>query len=82
MNATLSLDAAEVEVESPVRHRAPDNPVHVWVGADERPVFVAQAKGLQQAWGCELAIEPERHHFNVIDGLVDPQSAMLQTLFS
>jgi len=81
MNATLRLDAVEVEAESPVRHSAPEIPVHVWVGAREIPVFLAQAKRLQQAWGCDLTIEPERHHFDVIDGLAVPQSAILQTLF-
>ena len=52
-------------------------PVHVWVGADERPEFVRQSELLANVWAglgvdMRLTIEPGRHHFNVIDGLADP----------
>ena len=82
MNDTLGLDPAEAEAQSPVSHAAPAVPVHLWVGADERPVFLEQARQLQTAWGCDATIEPGRHHFDVIEGLEDPKSAMLRTLFS
>ncbi|WP_377511488.1 alpha/beta hydrolase [Octadecabacter sp. R77987] len=80
MNETLQLDAAEARAESPVLHRAPDAPVTVWVGADERPAFIAQAQGLARAWQGDLVIEPARHHFDVIDGLADPDSNLVAAL--
>lgn len=78
LNADFRLDAAEAEAESPMlRVPRPGLPVHVWVGADERPVFVDQARWLAEAWGAELTVEPGRHHYDVIDGLADPGSALM-----
>ncbi|KKL45163.1 hypothetical protein LCGC14_2358440, partial [marine sediment metagenome] len=73
MNADLQLDLAEARAESPalVRQARPV-PVTVWVGAEERPVFLTQARELAGAWGCPLRIAPGQHHFDVIDGLSDP----------
>ena len=51
----------------------------VWVGGDERPVFLEQARWLSEAWGCGLVIDDGRHHFDVVDGLETPDSgAVLQ----
>ncbi len=69
MNETLRLDEAEAARESPVHQPVPGVPVHVWVGAEERPVFLDQARGLAEAWACPLTVEPGRHHFDVIEGL-------------
>ncbi|WP_136443201.1 alpha/beta hydrolase [Pacificoceanicola onchidii] len=80
MNRDLKIDEAEAEAESPMLHPAPGVPVTVWVGADERPAFVEQANGLAKAWGCACVIEPDRHHFDVIDGLGAPDSAMVTRL--
>lgn len=83
MNAELSLDAAEAEAESPaLMHRRITAPVTVWVGADERPVFLDQARWLAEAWEADHVIDPGKHHFDVIDGLIDPDSRMTQTLLS
>lgn len=79
MNATLRLDAAEATRESPVHQPMPGVPVHVWVGGDERPVFLDQARGLAEAWACPLTVEPGRHHFDVIEGL-EGESPLLQAL--
>lgn len=75
MNADLKLDAAECGSESPVfgTPRA-DVAVTVWVGAEERPVFLDQARWLAEAWGCDLFVAGGKHHFDVIDALADPQS--------
>ena len=59
--------------------------MHVWVGDDERPEFVRQATLLANVWtglGADMAltIEPGRHHFDVIDGLTDPGSALVEAL--
>lgn len=80
MNATLQLDAAEVIAESPVHCPPPAVPVTVWVGAAERPVFVAQARLLARVWGAGLVEVPDRHHFDVIAEMVDPESALVAAL--
>lgn len=81
MNDTLGIDAAEARAESPVHHARQDMTVTAWVGSDERPAFLDQAKWLQDAWGCDLTIDPGRHHFDVIEGLEDVSSPMMRALF-
>ncbi len=80
MNETLNLDEAEAEAESPALHAAPQVPVTVWVGGDERPAFIEQAQGLAKAWSCDCVITEGEHHFNVIDPLADPESRLVKTL--
>ncbi len=80
LNAELGLDDAEAAAESPVLHSPPKAPVTVWVGAEERPVFLDQARWLAEAWGAEHRIAPGRHHFDVIDDLCDPDSPLVNTL--
>ena len=82
MNATLGLDAAEAEAESPALHPAPEVPVTVWVGAEERPVFLDQARWLAEAWGAAERVAPGRHHFDVIDDLCHSDSPMIRALFA
>jgi arylformamidase len=78
MNADLRLDPAEIASESParlsLRHAVQS---HVWVGAQERPAFLWQARLLSEAWSCPWTPESGRHHFDVIDGLTKPASALL-----
>lgn len=80
INDDLNLDAEEAAAESPVHMAPPAKPVTVWVGGDELPAFLEQAEKLAQAWNCAHVVEPGRHHFNVIDGLLDPESEMIRTL--
>lgn len=80
MNDVLRIDEGEAETESPCLGRRMDVPVHVWVGGAERPAFVDQARWLQQAWHCGLTITEGEHHFNVIDALENPSSALMATL--
>lgn len=82
MNGTLALDPAEAAAESPVLHPAPDTPVTVWVGAEERPVFLDQARWLAEAWAAEERIAPGRHHFDVIDELCEPDSPLVTALLA
>lgn len=83
MNADFQLDPAEAAAQSPVlRHKVGDARVISWVGAEERPVFVEQARLLAEAWPqTDLCVAPGRHHFDVIDDLTDPDSPMLKALF-
>ena len=78
MNVNLRLDAAEIAQESPalITPRAGVE-AHVWVGAQERPAFLWQARLLSEAWSCPWTSESGRHHFDVIEGLTDPASALL-----
>ena len=73
MNEKLHLDAAECATESPARlPLRPGCQAHVWVGGQERPAFLWQARTLSEEWACRWSVDPGRHHFDVIDGLADP----------
>lgn len=83
MNAELQIDADEAAAESPARlPLAPGCAAHVWLGAQERPAFLWQARVLAEEWACPWTADPGRHHFDVIDGLEDPASALTGCLVS
>ena len=78
MNADLRLDADEVARESPARQPLRrDCSAHVWVGGQERPAFLWQARMLSEAWSCRWTVAAGRHHFDVIEDLADPGSTLL-----
>lgn len=80
MNSTLGIDADEAAAESPARHKLrPGCEAHVWVGGQERPAFLWQARLLSEEWNCPWTAAPGRHHFDVIDDLVHPASALINT---
>jgi hypothetical protein len=54
--------------------------VHIWVGAEERPVFLEQAKLLATNWQAGLTIEVSKHNFDIIAGLEDPDSSLMAAL--
>ncbi|HEY6631268.1 MAG TPA: alpha/beta hydrolase [Rhizobiaceae bacterium] len=88
MNATLQIDPAESAAESPV-FLDPLEHVRVtcWVGGGERSEFVRQSKLLANAWvgvgGATAYVEePDRHHFNIIDGLADPAHPLTRNLLA
>ncbi|KNG93850.1 alpha/beta hydrolase [Pseudaestuariivita atlantica] len=81
MNESLRIDAGEAQAESPVHMTDRlDVPVTVWVGAAERPSFLDQARWQAEAWGVDLVEATDRHHFDVIDALEDPGSAMCRAI--
>ena len=82
MQDDFQLTLAEAAAQSPIHAPAPTVPVTVWVGADERPVFIEQTEALGRAWACSTVLAPSQHHFDVIDGLADPDSPLCHTLFS
>ncbi|MFC3723678.1 alpha/beta hydrolase [Neoaquamicrobium sediminum] len=88
MNETLRIDRAEAEGESPaLLEPMAAARIACWVGAAERSEFVRQNALLANAWtglGAEtLTVEElDRHHFNVIDGLADPDHALTRTLLT
>lgn len=82
MNADLRLDQGEAAAESPLLH---DKRRHVatiaWVGAQERPAFLDQARWLAEAWDeAGLRIAPGHHHFDVIDQMTGPDTALTRAL--
>lgn len=77
MNDRLGIDEAEAAAESPARlARRAGVEAHVWVGGQERPAFLWQARTLAETWGCDWTVDPGRHHFDVIDGLEKPDSPL------
>jgi acetyl esterase/lipase len=78
INSDLHLTPSEAASESPLLLKPrKDTRVTVWVGAEERPAFLDQARWLAEAWvGAALHIAPGRHHFDVIDGLGEAASAL------
>ena len=78
MNANLKIYAAEAAAESPARHGLrPGVQAHVWVGGQERPVFLWHARTLSEEWACPWTVDAGRHHFDVIDGLCDGASPLM-----
>lgn len=80
MNADFKMTLADAEAESPVLQPPPDVPVHLWVGADERPAFIAQCDALAQAWGVSQTVAPGKHHFDIIEALEAGDSDMIRFL--
>ncbi len=86
MNDQLRLDWTQAVAQSPVL-KAPAHlaPLTCWVGADERPEF-RRLNALQaNIWksfeiATEAVEETGRHHFDIIDGLLDLQHPMMQSL--
>lgn len=86
MNATLRLDEAGAAAESPALLSPVEGArIACWVGAGERAEFIRQNALLANAWtglGAATAVveEPDRHHFNVIDGLTQPDHPLTRAL--
>lgn len=86
MNATLKLDEQEAYAESPALLRPMQGArVTCWVGAAERAEFIRQNELLANVWVglgamTQKVEEPDRHHFNIVDGLADPTHQLTRTL--
>lgn len=85
LNDTLGLTPNEAKVESPISYPPEDTPVTFWVGANERPEFLRQNRIGAEVWDSKggnitSVYAPDRHHFDVIEPLADPDSAMVQAL--
>lgn len=86
LNETLNIDEWEALSESPALLR-PLQGIRItcWAGGGERSEFLRQSALLANIWtGLGAAtgsvVEPDRHHFNVIDGLADPDHPLTRTL--
>ncbi len=87
LNKIFQLDLAQARAESPALKEPIDAlRLTCWAGASERSEFLRQNALLANVWrglgaAVELVEEPDRHHFDVIDSLTDPQSLMVRRLF-
>ncbi|MHB2267285.1 alpha/beta hydrolase [Aliihoeflea sp. PC F10.4] len=88
MNADLKIDQAEAITESPALLSPTDGArVTCWVGGTERAEFRRQNALLANIWtglGAATACneEPDRHHFDIIDGLADPDHPLTRCLLT
>ncbi|MEM7464051.1 MAG: alpha/beta hydrolase, partial [Pseudomonadota bacterium] len=86
INDVLKIESTDAAAESPALNTPlPGTKLICWVGAGERSEFIRQNALLANIWkglGATTFVveEPDRHHMNVVDGLADPASAMLQLL--
>lgn len=86
LNEALQLDLPSATGLSPVfKQPITTVPLTAWVGAGERSEFIRQNALIANIWrglGATTRIveENDRHHFNVIDGLCDSNSAMLRAV--
>ncbi len=86
MNDQLQLSLNEAAAESPALQKPiVTADVICWVGSEERPEFLRQANTLRDAWqnhvaNIQVVVEPNRHHFDVIESLSDPGSLLTLAL--
>jgi len=82
MNESFKLSESDAVAESPaLKKPATDCPVVAWVGGAERPEFLRQSRLLAEAWPNAIYHEdPDRHHFDVIDGLKTADSSLTSAL--
>lgn len=88
MNETQQIDIAEAYLESPaLLEPIARTRLTCWVGEAERSEFLRQNTLLANIWkglGAETDCveEPDRHHFNILDGLADPHHPLTEALLT
>lgn len=88
MNKKLRIDAAEAMAESPALLEPADNiRLTCWVGGAERSEFIRHNALLANIWtGLGVAtaavVEPDRHHYTILDGLTDAAHPLTQALLA
>jgi arylformamidase len=86
MNHDFQMTESEAIKESAALNEPVENTeLACWVGAEERPEFIRQSELLVNVWaGFGIKTSSHRaigqHHFDVIDGLSDPQSSLTSAL--
>ena len=88
MNATLGVSEHIALSESPAMLNPLEGArVTCWVGGTERAEFIRQSELLANVWTglgavTALVVEPDRHHFDVIDGLAFADHPLVETLLT
>jgi arylformamidase len=86
MNRNLRMDMEEARRESPaLLEPLPAIRLSAWVGALERPELIRQTDLIANVWrglGVHTSVrhEAERHHYDVIEGLKDPNGPLTLAL--
>ena len=86
LNGDIRLDADEARAESPALMEPRVGTRHLaWVGQAERAEFVRQSALIANVWrglGAEarLVVEPDRHHFDVIEALASPDAPLTRAV--
>ncbi len=86
LNETLRLGEQEAAAESPALARPwPGLALTAWVGSDERPEFVRQSELIANIWtglgaATKCVCAPQRHHYDVVSDLSDPESTLTGVL--
>ncbi|AYG68484.1 MULTISPECIES: alpha/beta hydrolase [unclassified Rhizobium] len=88
MNEQLRIDNIEARAESPALLE-PVEAVRLtcWVGGAERAEFIRQNALLANIWtglgaATEVVVEPDKHHYSVLDGLIDAGHPLTRTLLA
>lgn len=85
-NADNRIDMEEALRESPALLTPVEGTrLTCWVGLNERAEFIRQSALLANIWtglgaATDFYAEPDKHHFNVVDGLADPEHGLTRTL--
>ncbi|RUX27184.1 alpha/beta hydrolase [Mesorhizobium sp. M7A.F.Ca.US.011.01.1.1] len=88
MNAALAIDEHEALTESPALLRPMDGArITCWVGGGERAEFLRQNALLANIWTglgatTSVVVEPDRHHYSIVDGLADSAHPLTRALIS
>ncbi|TPN57811.1 alpha/beta hydrolase [Mesorhizobium sp. B1-1-9] len=88
MNEALAIDEHEALTESPALLRPMDGArITCWAGGGERSEFLRQNALLANIWTglgatTRAVVEPDRHHFDIVDGLADPAHPLTRLLIS
>ncbi|MFZ1813503.1 MAG: flavin reductase [Rhizobiaceae bacterium] len=81
VNDLAGIAPSQVKTLSPLLYEPRnDVPLLCLVGADEPSMFREQTQALEEAWKPDLSsiatsIEPARDHFDILDELINPESA-------
>lgn len=86
MNAVLRLDDKQTYAQSPaLLEPQSGTKLTAWVGGAELPEFIRQSALHANIWSgfdcrVDFVEEAGKHHFNIIDGLSDPEHILTKTL--
>ncbi|MBS7700768.1 MULTISPECIES: alpha/beta hydrolase fold domain-containing protein [unclassified Chelatococcus] len=86
MNEVLRIDEPEATAESPaLLWPMVGARILCWAGGAERQEFLRQNALLANIWGglgaaTTVIVEPDRHHFDIVDGLADAKHPLTRAL--
>ena len=82
MNNDIALSEEKAIQESPALLEVDqDIMVTVWIGSDDQPIYLQQAKSLAAHWDCFFVKSLNRNHLDVLEGLESANSRLLARLF-